>query len=326
MTARSALVSLNNITRGLNRTTMPQLPPAKGFAGEQEYLQQVELWKRWIEWEKEDPIGLKDEDPAVYKERILYVFKQAFMALRFWPEIWFEASEYCFQNGMEKEGMDYLTDGIEANPESVLLAFKLADRLESTLPVEESDEGLKRRGEAVRAPYDKVLDTLYDFIKNEKTREDQDVSRIEQLYPALAPRDEDDDEQEDPEEKADQATKAMLIQKRKAEGIARTKELGKTISFVWIAVMRAMRRIQGKGKVGSDLGGSRQIFTDARKRGRLTSDVYVASALIEYHCYKDPAATKIFERGMKLFPEDEQFALEYLKHLIAINDITSESY
>lgn len=88
--------------------------------------------------------------------------------------------------------------------------------------------------------------------------------------------------------------------------------------------MRAMRRVQGKGKVGDAVGGSRQIFTDARKRGRLTSDVYVASALLEHHCYKDPAATKIFERGMKLFPDDENFALEYLKHLIAVNDITSQ--
>ena len=51
----------------------------------------------------------------------------------------------------------------------------------------------------------------------------------------------------------------------------------------------------------------------------------MATALIEYHCYKDPAATKIFERGMKLFPEDELFAMEYLKHLIATNDVTSKS-
>ncbi|KAJ5749978.1 mRNA 3'-end-processing protein rna14 [Penicillium manginii] len=84
--------------------------------------------------------------------------------------------------------------------------------------------------------------------------------------------------------------------------------------------MRAMRRIQGKGKAGEELG-SRSIFAEARKRGRITSDVYIASALMEYHCYKDPSATKIFERGAKLFPQDENFALEYLKHLIDINDI-----
>jgi hypothetical protein len=47
---------------------------------------------------------------------------------------------------------------------------------------------------------------------------------------------------------------------------------------------------------------------------------------MEYHCYKDPAATKIFERGAKLFPEDENFALEYLKHLLDINDVTSKYF
>jgi cleavage stimulation factor subunit 3 len=87
--------------------------------------------------------------------------------------------------------------------------------------------------------------------------------------------------------------------------------------------MRAMRRVQGKGKVGATVGGSRQIFNDARIRGKITSDVYVASALIEHNVYKDAAGTKIFERGAKLFPEDEVFLLEYLKHLSSIGDTTS---
>ena len=51
--------------------------------------------------------------------------------------------------------------------------------------------------------------------------------------------------------------------------------------------------------------------------------MYIASALIEYHCYNDPAALKIFERGIKLFPQDEDFALAYLQHLINTNDLTN---
>jgi cleavage stimulation factor subunit 3 len=73
------------------------------------------------------------------------------------------------------------------------------------------------------------------------------------------------------------------------------------------------------------VGGSRQIFADARARGKITSDVYVASALIEHHVYKDHAGTKIFERGAKLFPEDSVFILEYLKHLLSIGDTTSKT-
>ena len=89
--------------------------------------------------------------------------------------------------------------------------------------------------------------------------------------------------------------------------------------------MRAMRRVQGKGDPRGEVGGFRGIFTEARKKGKLLSEAYVASALIEHHCYQEPAAQKIFERGMKLFPEDEQFALEYIKHLIKLNDSTSKS-
>lgn len=330
MTARSSATELDNITRGLHRTTLAVLPPPPGFEGDEEYLRQVELWKSWIRWEKDDPLVLKDEDAAAYKARVVYVFKQAVMALRFWPEVWFEAAEFCFKNELEKDGNDFLSQGIVANPESCLLAFKRADRLESAASTDESEEGVKRRGATVREPYDKLLDALYDLIAKAKAREAQDMARVEENFAnrkAEADRgaSDDEDERENDAEAMEAAKKAQI--KMVQEGSAvQIRILSKTISYSWIALMRAMRRIQGKGKVGDPIGGSRQIFTDARKRGRLTSDVYVASALIEYHCYKDPAATKIFERGLKLFPEDEGLALEYLKHLIAINDITSESH
>ncbi|KAI9845056.1 MAG: mRNA 3'-end-processing protein rna14 [Thelocarpon superellum] len=331
MTARSSNIELDNLTRGLHRTTLPRLPPALGFDGDEEYLAQVEIWKKWIRWEKDDPLVLKEEDPAAYKARVIYVYKQAVMALRFWPEMWFEASDFCFSHGLDQEGTDFLTQGMAANPESCLLAFKRADRLEQSLTADEGPEGLKRRGAAVREPYDKLLDALYELIAKAKAREALDVARINALDPpgrpsspgAAVSRHEDDEDELDSRKQEWEAAKQAQI-KIVQDGVAvHVRLLSRTVSFAWIALMRAMRRIQGKGKVGDALGGSRQIFTDARKRGRLTSDVYVASAMIEYHCYKDPAATKIFERGMRLFPEDDAFALEYLKHLIAVNDVTN---
>ncbi|KAI9830215.1 MAG: mRNA 3'-end-processing protein rna14 [Phylliscum demangeonii] len=333
MTARSSNTELDNITQGLQRTTLPRFPPAVGFDGEAEYMRQVELWNKWIRWEKDDPLVLKDEDVAAYRARVVYVFKQAVMALRFWPEIWFEAAEFCFQHGLEKDGNEFLAHGIAANPESCLLAFKRGDRLEMTLPTEESEQGLKRRGAAVREPYDALLNALYALISQAKTREAQDLARIEQaaaklrddaLDGKLAHRDDDDDDDNEDEDDAErESTKKAQLHAVQEGSAAQVRTLSRTISFAWIGLMRAMRRVQGKGSLNGPIGGSRQIFTDARKRGRLTSDVYVASALIEHHCYKDPAATKIFERGMKLFPEDEGFALEYLKHLLSMNDITN---
>jgi cleavage stimulation factor subunit 3 len=331
MSARSANTAMENITRGLVRTTIPKLPPAHGFDGEQEYTQQVDLWKKWLSWEQEDPLVLKTEEPEVYKQRVLYLYKQAVMALRFSPETWVDAAEWCFSNGLENEGDTFLNDGITANPESCLLAFKKADRLETTLTTDEAGKGPAEQGAVVRAPFDKLLDTLYDLIKQLKVQEAADLAKLEESIAldasisAIVSKAEDDDEEDEAEKKArevDKANKTKVIQ----QGYSSQAQLiARTISFAWITLMRAMRRVQGKGAVKDTIGGSRQIFADARARGRLTSDVYVASALIEHHVYKDPAGTKIFERGAKLFPEDEVFILEYLKHLLSIGDTTSKS-
>lgn len=324
MTARSSYTELQNITRELVRTSLARLPPVAGAEGDVEYAQQVDIWKRWIAWEKEDPLVLKEEDAAAFKARVVYVYKQALMTLRFLPEIWFDAAEFCFSNDMEKDGNDFLTQGIEANPESCLLSFKRADRLEVT---SDSEQDSAKRAEKVREPYDTLLDALYGLYAKAKERETQDVSRIEEAFAKQNPggqsqSNEDDDDIPSEVKEREVAKKAQIDAARKSHSIQLTL-LSKTISFAWIALMRSMRRIQGKGIPGESAG-SRQVFAEARKRGRITSDVYIASALMEYHCYKDPAATKIFERGARLFPEDGEFALEYLKHLIDINDIISK--
>ena len=191
---------------------------------------------------------------------------------------------------------------------------------------DESEDSIKRRGDAVREPYDTVLEALYELVDQLKVRETQDIARVEEIFAKSGTAGAEDGHDEDiaDKEKAETViTKQAQIEAVKRGTAAQMRMLSRTLSFVWIALMRAMRRTQGKGKVGDAVGGSRQIFTDARKRGRITSDVYIASALIEFHCYKDVAATKIFERGLKLFPEDDVFAMEYIKHLIAINDVTS---
>lgn len=223
-----------------------------------------------------------------------------------------------------------MAQGISANPESCLLAFKQADRLETVLPIKEGEDGLVSRGRAVREPFDKVLDALYDLIKKFKLRETQEIAKIEEealldanienVLASVGANDEDANAARSEKEHV-KMQKIKTVQQGYA---AQTQLLTRTISFAWIALTRAMRRVQGKGKLGAKVGGSRQILNDARLRGRITSDVYVASALIEHHVYKDPAGGKIFERGAKLFPEDEVFTLEYLKHLLSIGDTTSK--
>lgn len=329
MSARSANTALENLTRNLNRTTLPQLPPAPGFEGDQEYLKQVELWQKWIAWEKEDPLALKNDEPDTFKQRILYVYKQAVISLRFWPEIWVEAADWCFANNLEKESDLFLNNGQVANPESCLIVFKKADRLETSLATDETDKSPAERGAIVRAPYDQLFDTLYDMIKQLKTREARDLAKLEEStaldasISAIISKAEEEDEESDSEKEAREAVKETQAKAIQQGYLTQADILSRTISVAWIALMRAMRRVQGKGNNKDSNGGSRKIFSDARQRGKLTSDVYVAAALIEHHVYNDPAGTKIFERGAKLFPEDADFTLEYLKHLLSIGDTTN---
>ena len=350
MSAKSANTALDNLTRGLSRTTIPRLPPVAGFEGHQEYMTQVDLWQKWIAWEKSDPLDLQVDEPEVLKARILYCYKQALMPLRFWPELWVEAAEWCFENDIKEnnteKGLDFLLEGIEANPESILLALKHADRIEVTYPVEEGDDAKVARGAAVRKPYDKVIQTLRDLHKSLQDREKAEVARIEETMSLASKsqsnpnnsnnnnnnKNQHDDDDDDDDDRFNGDAQKTVQNSEKEQKIALIKQgfaaqmdlVSKCLTHVWIALARAMRRIQGKGSPQGPLGGLRQVFAEARKGGRLKSDIYVAVAKMEWKCYNDKAGGKILERGSKLFPEDPYFMIEYIKYLTAHGDNTSK--
>lgn len=337
MTARSAINVLeNNITRGVIRTTLPKLTPAAGFDGYEDYMNQVKLWKNWIQWEKSDPLECTTDNRELYNKRVLHLYKNALMALRFWPELWYEAAEWCFENNLQAEGDKFLNDGIEANPESCLLVFKKANQVEQRTDFEDGQAGVIAKGRAVREPYQRLLDTIYDLTAQVKKREEHSIARAKEQFEvqkaadeaarAIAQQNDDDEDEVVAARRLKEKEDAFSgqLQAMSAGYNAQTQNLKKTLTYAWIALMRAMRRVQGKGDPKGDIGGFRGVFTEARKKGKLLSEAYVASALIEHHCYQEPAAQKIFERGMKLFPEDEHFALEYIKHLIKLNDSTSK--
>ncbi|KAE9988890.1 hypothetical protein EG328_005600 [Venturia inaequalis] len=329
MQAKQAHIALQNKTRNLIRTTLPRLPPAPGYDGHKEYEDQLKIWKDWIDWEKEDPLILKDDEPTVWKERVVYTYKQALMAFRFEPQLWYDAHEFCYENELEKEGDEFLANGIAANPESCLLAFKHADRLEAGSA---SVADAKARGATVKEPYDKLLDALYDLIAKAKVREQKKIAQIQETFAQEAQQELQDRQErsDDDDEDADyEASKAKATAERQEEQIKAVQDasqvqsnlLRRTLTGAWMGLIRAMRRVQGKGKPGDPIPGSRGTFQMARKRGQLTADIYIWCALMEHHCYKDPAAIRLFDRGLDLFPEDENFALEYIKHLVNVNDV-----
>jgi cleavage stimulation factor subunit 3 len=324
--AKQSYVALANLTKGLVRTSTPRMPPVTGYAGDTEFEEQVKIWEKWIQWEKEDPLVLKDEDLQAYRNRILFVYKHALMALRFWPKMWYDAAEFCYANEMEKDGDNFLIQGMEANPESCLLAFRRADRLEVASAADDS----VKRGTIVRAPYNAVLEALYALRKKVEERGHRTIAQIQdsfaQQFAEESNEPSEDDEDEDMEasgSKKQHEAQEAAINAAKNDTASQIERIKKTISWAWIALMRAMRRIQGKGKAGDPNGGLRQIFADARKRGQLTGDLFVECGLMEYQCYRDPAGTKILEKAVKLYPDDENVALAYIKHLIDLNDMTN---
>ena len=331
MTARSANTQLQNLTKDLNRTSKPRLPPLPGSVDHAAFLQQVNLWRQWIQWEKDDNLVLKDEDQQVYHTRILFVYRQALAALYYWPEMWFEAVEFCLSNNLKDPqsksdvGPKLLADGVRANPESSLLAYKMADGIEMTTTNDDSvDGGVSKRFTQVRAPFDSLLKALYALLKKCRSRESLDIQRTEgELAEALAALESAQDATTDDEApsasaeeiKGSAEEKVMVIKEASEQDIMVLKD---TISCGWIALIRAGRRIQGKKC-------SRDLFGEARAGGQLTSRLYLEVALIEHNCYGEKVVVdRIFDKGLKLFPNDAQFAYAYLRHLISTKDIISE--
>ncbi|OQO01677.1 hypothetical protein B0A48_12714 [Cryoendolithus antarcticus] len=335
MTAKGAKTQLDKRITRLDRKGLPKLPPAYDCAGEDEFGDQVVSWRDWIEWEKADELVLKEEENgAQYRKRVLYVYKQATVALRFYPDIWYEAATWCFDQELPdivEEGSKFLDDGISANPESVLLALKKADRVESALPASTTDEIAIDSGDKVEVVYEGIHKALYGLRDKYNEREKAAQAQVHEHFASLTPEEDVEKQDADMSDDEDSASKPKTRKEQldaqlagvKATFDAQRDVLKRSISSVWCAKMRAFRRIQGQGKPKEVKKGFRGVFGEARPRGMLTSEVYICSALLEHHCYRDPAATKIFDRGLKLFPIDEAFALEYLKHLLEINDFTN---
>ncbi|KAK3677215.1 mRNA 3'-end-processing protein rna14 [Recurvomyces mirabilis] len=343
MTARTAEKQLQQLTERLNRKIMPTLPPLEGCEGDDAFALQVQQWRGWVEWEKSDPLVLKDEDVAAYRKRVIFAYKQATIFLRFWPRVWYEAAEWCalqipLDEDLAAQSVAFLDDGLKANPESVLLTLKKADQLEVGMQTGNvSDDIAIANGELLEDVFEPCHTALYALNKKLAERRDKNLAEVRDYYASLPAEEEEAAQANDDDDDANDNVSNPAVEKPKnrqdemQDRIKAIQEvvkiqhraLSKTVSALWIAKMRAFRRIQGQGKPGQPKKGARGVFGEARPRGQLTADVYVASALIEYHCYKDPSAQKIFERGLKLFPTDETFAVEYIRHLIAGNDLVN---
>ncbi|KAJ9595491.1 hypothetical protein L9F63_013313, partial [Diploptera punctata] len=91
MSARRVAKEFEAVTRGLNRNC-PSVPPT----GHPEELKQVDLWKKYIAWEKSNP--LRTEDATLITRRVMFAFEQCLLCLGHHPDVWYEAAQFLEQS------------------------------------------------------------------------------------------------------------------------------------------------------------------------------------------------------------------------------------
>ncbi|KAK9466995.1 hypothetical protein V1512DRAFT_262863 [Lipomyces arxii] len=313
LTARSCLKKLQSLSSQLDRTAIPTVPKWR----DQE-LNQLDLWNSWISWERSDPLGFTAEDRKSgmpggqdqVTERVLYAYRQALQPLRFYPQMWFDMSEYCLSVNMLDLQLALLKEGTAGNPGSCLLHFRLAEVYE-----------LAKKKEDAKKTYQALADSIVKEIKlveatgEEKKNALQSKEETKSIYSSGDKGNDDDDE--DPPVKKKNTVLDLKIQRVEEKTSERVSALSKDLTLCNTMYMRAMKRMEG-------LKAARQVFSDARKLSYSTYHIFVASALMEYHHNKSPdIASKIFEIGLRRFADTIAFVEKYLEFLITINDDTN---
>ena len=87
MNARRVAKELEAITRGLNRNAI-SVPPT----GHSEEIKQVELWKKYIAWERSNP--MRTEDMSLVVRRVTFTIEQCLLCLGHHPAVWHQAAQF----------------------------------------------------------------------------------------------------------------------------------------------------------------------------------------------------------------------------------------
>ncbi|XP_065168687.1 protein suppressor of forked isoform X1 [Atheta coriaria] len=87
MNARRVAKELEVQIRGINRNA-PSVPPT----GTNDELKQVELWQRYIAWERSNP--LRTEDTALLTRRVVFALEQCLLCLGHHADVWYQAAQF----------------------------------------------------------------------------------------------------------------------------------------------------------------------------------------------------------------------------------------
>lgn len=142
MIARSCFRESETFNQGLIRTG---LPAGRKFNNDER--DQLGRWRRLISWEVGNPLQLRDEEEL--KARVLFTYRQALVSMCYYPELWYDAVEYCLRAGLQSEAIDLLVTSLSINQLSFTLTVRLSDLYER----------MERRDDASKT-YRKLIDLL----------------------------------------------------------------------------------------------------------------------------------------------------------------------
>lgn len=171
MKARSLYQEWSNLTSGLrrvspvnintcNKNNIPQIDIFALAASENDsQLEQIQLWSRWIDWEKENKLTLSEE---MLNERLIYVYQQSIQYMIFTPEVWYNYVMYIPETDLMKR-IKILDISIKANPSSPTLVFKLTECYE-----------LENNVEQIKKSYESAIDFLLKQNQLSQSMQDHD--------------------------------------------------------------------------------------------------------------------------------------------------------
>ncbi|ODN04266.1 Cleavage stimulation factor subunit 3 [Orchesella cincta] len=246
MNARRVAKEHEAITRGLNRN-FPSVPPVAS----PEELRQVGLWKKYISWEKSNP--MRTEDLTLLAKRVMFAYEQCLLCLSHHPDIWYEAALYL-------ENMAKLHS--EKGDSNAAKTF--------------NDEAAAMYERAISGVLCKNMLLYFAYCDFEEVR--VKYEKVHSIYQKLL----------------------------------EVEDVDPTLAYV--QYMKFARRAEG-------IKSARAIFKKAREDPRSKHHIYVAAALMEYYCSKDQnIAFRIFELGLKKFPDDVDYVMSYVEYLSHLNE------
>ena len=235
MTARSALREMRSLTDPPISLFHIEGTLAKKPSWTERERQVLSSWKRYLAWEESNPLEIEDEN--LKNDRVSYAFKKSLVYMRFYPEIWYRAYTSHKSMGREDEAFNLLKQGNEANPDSYLLTFALAE-------IEELHHHYKESHDA----FNRLSSHIIDSIKNIETyilRQQAELNNQLPLIEHQANSSAQLGEFEGDIREKKRLAEVEINEKKEAVAKSRSKEieeLCKGLGLIWVMKMRLGRR------------------------------------------------------------------------------------